>query len=383
VALTILFAETLSEEGCLSLRFEANALISAPLAQRTFDDIIALQAGSRTMVVLSALQCGLHEVELPWLSETKARAAIPFALEEQLAQKISTLHFAFDKAHHRNNRYLVVVVDSTYFEGLVVRLTNHGINFDEITLDWFALQAGEVCVAPSSVLLQVERYQGALSFELARLFLNSNTDLNPLLTFPDTPALWMSPTNVVAEESFYLWAAKRLQQASTINLCQVAFKRGQRGAISRKWLLIALGMVGLWLFTVFAMNVINLYRINHQLNHTNQEITEIYHRFFPGSQQVISPKFRISQLLKSGQMTESTTILWKLLYYFERALKPGELVVKQLDYKNNTLLVTLKGQDFNVLESLGERLKRFHVRVSETQAISHPQFVTAVMELRI
>jgi general secretion pathway protein L len=383
VALTILFAETFDEEGCLSLRFEADASISAPLAHRSFVDIVTLQVGSRTMVVLSTLQCGLHEVELPWLSDAKARAAIPFALEEQLAQKISTLHFAFDKAHHRNNRYWVVVIDSAYFQGLVTRLTDHEIDFDEITLDWFALQADEMGVSPSAMLVNVERYKGALSFELARLFLNSSTDSKPLLTFTDTPAEWVSPMNTLVEESFYLWAAKRLQYASTINLCQVTFKRDQKGVMSRKWLSIALGMVGIWLLTILVMNVINLYRINHQLNQTNQEIAEIYRRFFPGAQRVISPKFRISQLLQSGQTSAGTTILWQLLSRLEQALRSDEIAIEQLDYKNNAILVTVRGQDFNVLESLGERLKQAHVHVSQTQATSHQRFVTAVMELRI
>ncbi len=140
MTITFLFAETLDEIGCTSIQLEPDNSVAAPLAHRTFDEIRTLQSNKPfIVVVLSAARTSLLEVELPWLSEVKARAAIPFALEEQLAQKVSALHFAFDKVFHHNNRYLVGVIERQYLAEVMTRLTEEDIVFNEITMDWFAL----------------------------------------------------------------------------------------------------------------------------------------------------------------------------------------------------------------------------------------------------
>ena len=91
-----LFARQFYDEACLSLRLDKNGEIDAPLSLRSFQEFKSLQRQSRTIIVLPTERSSLFEIELPWLGERKARAAIPYALEEQLAQNVATLHFAFD-----------------------------------------------------------------------------------------------------------------------------------------------------------------------------------------------------------------------------------------------------------------------------------------------
>lgn len=383
MALIFLFAEYLDDAGCMSVRLEADASVSAELSHRSYEDIKSLQTDTQTIVVLSAALCGFHQVELPWLSDSKARAAIPYALEEQLAQKLSALHFAFDREHHQHQRYLVTVIDKIWLADVMMRLDDAGIDFHEITVDWFALHQGEMCVTPTTLLMNVDRYQGALSFDVARTYLNTLTDAVPVLTFTDSSPDIQPTTTTLVDTPFLLWVAKRLQQVSRMNLCQGEFRRGrQQEGISRRWVLVSAILAGAWLLTVLSVNTLNLIRLNHQNRLLDQDIAVIYHQFFPAAQQVISPKFRISQLLGTGQMTQSTTVLWSLLDKLDKVVSVKETVIEGLSYRNKTLSVSLKGKDFKALESLGERLKQEQVKVSQTQATSHENDVTAVMELR-
>lgn len=383
MALTFLFAETLNETGCVSVRLETDGSIGAPLEYRTVEDIKKLQLASSTIIIVSTAHCGLHQVELPWLGEAKARAAIPYALEEHLAQKLSTLHFAFDREHHQNNRYLVAVIDRTYLANLMSQLTEMGIEFDEITLDWFALELGDICVTSSIVLCHDDRFQGALSFDVANTYLNTQLKSTPVLTFIDSPSAWHHSGNTAVDSPFLLWVAERLVKKPRLNLCQGEFRHVHKEEFSRKWIKISLLMVAFWLMTVMGIHVINLVRLNHQIRQLDEDIAVVYRQFFPNAQQVISPRFRISQLLKSGQSTQSSMVLWQLLDKFDQAVKLNELTIEQLNYKDKVLSVTLNGRDFNVLENLSERLKRAHVRVAQTQATSRKHGVTAIMELRL
>ncbi len=105
VATCFIFTEVLNEDQCLCLRLDPNGQIDAPLALRSTSEVKALQMNARTIVVLPTQSSSLHEVELPLLGERKARAALPYALEEELAQNVTTLHFSFDQKHYKQNRY--------------------------------------------------------------------------------------------------------------------------------------------------------------------------------------------------------------------------------------------------------------------------------------
>ena len=97
-----IFADSLDDNSAFCLVLDEDGNITAPLSMRTFDEIQIIQANAITTVILPTRVVTLHRLELPWLSESKARTAIPYALEEQLAQNVNTLHFAFDKSYHKN-----------------------------------------------------------------------------------------------------------------------------------------------------------------------------------------------------------------------------------------------------------------------------------------
>lgn len=384
MALTFLFAEHLDENGCMCVRLEADASVSAALTHRSYEDIKALQVNSQTIIVIPTSRCGLHQVDLPWLSESKARAAIPYALEEQLAQKLSSLHFAFDREHHQHNRYLVSVIDKEWLESLMARLDDVGIDFHEITLDWFALHADEVCVTPTAVLMDMEAYQGALTVDVARAYFDTVTTPTPVLTFTDSSSDINFPTTTLVDMPYLLWVAQRLQTSARMNLCQGEFRRGrQQERGSRRWVLICGMLAGAWLFSMLGINAINLIRLHHQNRVLDQDIAVVYRQFFPEAQHIISPKFRISQLLGTGHAGQGDSELWVLLDKLDKVISVAETTVDGLTYRNKTLSVSLKGRDFKVLEGLGERLSEEGVKVTQTQAASHENEVTAVMELRL
>lgn len=142
-----LFADQLDENACLSLCLDPSGQVAAPLQMRSFAEIKDLQKDAHTIVVLPTEKASVQEVELPWLGERKGRAALPYALEEQLAQPVPSLHFAFDKAHYQNQRYLVVVMDKQYLLNLIKTVMEAGLLFDAVTIDWFAVMPGRPYLA--------------------------------------------------------------------------------------------------------------------------------------------------------------------------------------------------------------------------------------------
>ena len=88
----------------LTVRVDMQGQIEQPLQMRTIEEIRVLQENARTIVVFPTAWCGLYQVELPLLSDSKARVAIPFALEDHIAQAVAQVHFGFVKVYYRNGR---------------------------------------------------------------------------------------------------------------------------------------------------------------------------------------------------------------------------------------------------------------------------------------
>lgn len=372
------FMDSRAIEQSLSIKLDKDGNIAAELATRSIEDMIALQEQAQTVVVIPTPYCSLFEVALPKLPYQKARAAIPYALDDQLSQPLSGVQVAFDRAHYQDGHYLVAVIDKTVLTGLIEQLSHFGLAFNSITLDWFALRTQESCVSSDYILVNDTAFKGALTRDLVRFFEPPDTQF---MASSSDPAL-CSKTAVPMAMPFQTWIAKRLQQTTPLNVCQGEFEQTYSMQRTRRWYQACLLLLGLWLVSILVVDGIQLRRLNHQLAGLDQNIATIYHAFFPNAKQIISPRFRISQQLKSG--ANQSVALWPLLGRLADAFQGDSLMIKQLRYQNQRLFVTLSGRHFSELEALQRRLKKAHVQVTQTQASSqHQTDVIATLELRL
>ncbi|WP_051555178.1 type II secretion system protein GspL [Legionella fairfieldensis] len=381
-----LFAQHLNEEGCLSLCLDQQGKLIAPLAQRSFIEIIALQTNnSQTIIVISGKHFSFHQLELARLSDKKARVAIPYALEDKLAQSVDTLHFAFSRDYYQNGHYLVLVSDKIYLQELIKTLKSHEIYFNTLTVDWFALKISETAVLDTGLLVNSEAFKGALSLDLSTFYGEKEEEAHTFYVFPDSNKAFsvkreLSATEI--HESSCHWLAQRLQQIKPINLCQGDLQLGKGQTKTKRLYQAAIGMSLLWLLSFLVVNIANLYVLNQQIAAIDTEIAIIYREFFPQSQQVISPKFRISQLIKANQ-NHTSDLFWLLLNKLSNVFKSAAVTIEQLRFQNQTLLVTLSTKNFESLEALQTRLQQAKVKVKQTQASTHDAQVVSTLELSL
>ena len=382
MATCFLFTQNGIEDHFLTLRLDEQGQLDAPLERRSLDALKALQLNARTVVVLPTALASLLPVELSWLNDRKARAAIPYALEEQVAQSVTTVHIAFERQYYLNNQYLVAVVDQQYLLGLMTRLDTLTIDFNCITLDWFALQPNEGCVSETSLLIREVLFQGALSAEPSTLYLANRSNDLPIFVFHDSAPALNDASFSRLEGSFYPWAAARIWKAPAFNLCQGECQHTHSKTSNTRWYQASLVLAGVWFLSVLVINALMLHRLNGDNSALDQKTTVIYHRFFPDAKQMISPKFRVTQLIKTANASQDTA-LWPLLDALASAVNNNQVTIEQLHYQDKTLSVTLNSGDFAALEALQHRLQQGHLQVTQAQAVSHEDRVHATLELRL
>lgn len=374
-----LFTKHLNENGCLCLTVSSDGTLIAPPQQRSFADIKALQKECTTTIVETATNATLLSLELPWLPERKARIAIPYALEDKVAQSVEELHFAFDKQRYQHNHYLITAIDKHRMNHLMQLFDEQGIDFDELTLDWFALSPYELCVNESILLINNDDFKGALSGELAISYIKKNSLLTPPLLFADSQIL-LEDSFTKNEGTSYHWIAHKLLKAKPMNLCQGDMLHGSTAGWINRGYQIAGVLCITWLLSILVVNAISLHSLNKKTADIDQKIASIYHEFFPEAKQVISPKFRISQLLDNNH-ADAQSYFWHLLNQFSKGMSGSQIKVEELRYQNKTLLVTLISNDFASLEHIENKLKKLQLNVKQTQAATRDQHVFATLEL--
>jgi general secretion pathway protein L len=167
-----------------------------------------------------------------------------------------------------------------------------------------------------------------------------------------------------------------------MNLCQGALQYGNSQIQTKRYYQAAGAMFLLWLFTVIAVNGINLFSLNRDTTAVDAKIAVIYHQFFPEAKQVISPKFRISQLLKGNQGSIELTF-WTLVNKLSKTLKSTDITIEQLRFQNQTLTLVLATNNFASLENLQSKLKQEKVKVHQSQASTRGKQVVGTLELTL
>ncbi|WP_419418860.1 type II secretion system protein GspL [Legionella sp. D16C41] len=380
MSICFLFIKYLTNEGCLSLSLDTQGNLDAPLAQRSFSEIKQL-ATTKTIVIAPSEHFSFHQVELAWLPEKKARAAIPYALEEKLAENVEDLHFSFDKHYYQQGRYLVIVCKKSYLDQLITQLNDNNIQFNSLTLDWFALTNQEACIMNDTLLVHDDyHFNGLLTLELAKLYLNQLSPELTVYTFQDDSPINLPQAQLIDEEPL-IWIAKRLQNHHILNLCQGPFSHNPTASKVKRWYYAAAVMALLWLITLLTFNSLKIYSLSKQLSAIDMQTATIYRQFFPQAKQVISPRFRIGQLLKGRNNNDNN--FWLLLNDLTQALTDNNSTIEQLRFQNQMMQITVISNDFDALERLQTNLQQKQITVRQTQASSKEGHVIGVLELSL
>lgn len=380
MATCFIFIKYLQDAGCLITRFNDQGASDLEARHYSFAEIREFQKGYRTLLVCPCERVSLLDVELPWLAERKARAAIPFALEDRLTQSIEDLHFAFDKEHYLNGHYEIAVLEKQQLQNLMGIFTEEAIEFDAITLDWYALSADESILTGSSTLINSPDFKGALSPELASAFQSLFTRTHNFV-FQDSSSEIEIPDKQLLPENSWIWISRRLLESKPLNLCQGELQHATHALQIQKGYRYLAGFAGLWLIMLLAFNAFKLHMVNSKLEDTNQQIAVIYKQFFPEAKQIINPKFRINQLLGDSAGNAQSSF-WNLLDKLAQGIANSNVKIEQFRFQNKTLVATLVCPDFANLEKLEERLKQLQLKVTQTQAANRDQQVVATLELK-
>ena len=346
----------------------------------------------RTVVLLDASLTHISRVDLPTQNPQKMLRAIPFALEEQLADDIEDMHFVAGKAV-KGQPVPVVAINRNIMDRLLDDFSQANIRVEAVIPDALCLPANpqQWCALfhQEQAILQTDSLHGSkFDRELFDALLSAElnqTDTPPqkLLLFslegedaPDAPPADNIDVAQVQYNSHPLVIfAGHYKQAASLNLLQHAYKPQKQGGISWKRWRLAASLALVWLVLSLGVTGWQLHQLKQQNAQLQADIIKIYKQAFPKSKRIVNARVQMEQKLKELKTGGSGGDgIIELMASSAPALANNKAVtLKSISFRNNRLDVSVNSKDLATLQQLNTRLNKIDGIQSEIVSSSSEQ----------
>jgi len=341
-------------------------------------------AGRPLWVLIPAEAVLLTRVRAPTRRRSRLRQAVPYLLEERLAQDVEALHFALGRPA-RDGGVPVAVVERTRMEGWLESLAGAGLRPQALVPDALALPwepgawslaaeedsgrvlvregreagwAAEAELLPALLGRALHRSGGRAGEgrpERLRLWVPEGAAEPPLPPLPeDHPAVERQPPPA---SLLALQAAALTREGVPLDLLQGGYGAGERlGRAWRPWraaaLLLAAALAG-----QAALAAWEVRELDRRLAALEAEAARLLRRAFPEVRRVVAPRVQMERRLEALRAGGREPELLGLLDRLGQALAavPGARL-ERLRYRRGELRLALRLKDLQALEALKARL---------------------------
>jgi general secretion pathway protein L len=340
------------------------------------------------IVIVPAVDVGLHQLTLPKMSQARLVQAIPYALEDLLVSEVQDLHFAFTSVGQHIH---VAVVQREKMQHWIETLNQWGVQPHRfISLNmcrpkekdvWHLFLLAEmgllnvendalVCdlnnVAPFLIhaLQQAEQMPRQL-----RIYQSESIDLSFLNAYA---ALEVSEENL-DKNNILLKLSSQIEHAGTINLLQQGFAPKHSKAnvpLKTKRLSYLLCVL---VASLFIYPLVSWVLLATKINAQTKQITAIYKHYFPQATSLIAPRLRMQTKLEnaSGAVNQNKVLAW-LAKVAQSKATLNEIHLQRFSYADNHLTLEIKAttvddivQFQNALSEQGLNVKQQNATVDD------------------
>lgn len=329
----------------------------------------AVVSGARRVVVLvPGAEVSLYQASVPGRNRQRILRAIPFALEEDLANDVDTLHFAIGQNLGDDN-YPVAVVGRQRMDTWMEQLREAGIHAHEWVPDILTLPRTEgwsLLPEADTVLVRSGDYSG-FSCDMDNLsvlvaMLAAREELPQMATLYSAAILDLEGMEVVLDglqqQPLELFA-RGWFAGPNIDLLQGDYSRREEwGRFLRPWKATAALFVAALVLSATATGL-DYSHLGEQKEQLDADIQALYKRTFPKARRIVDPRTQMEQKLKQLQRRVDGGVTDFLGMFAETAnvIRVSKGVsVKGASYRDGRLDLELLADNLQLLDKLKQSL---------------------------
>lgn len=340
--------------------------------QRGTAATLAAVVGQRRVVLAVPGEClTLTRAQAPRRNRTAWRQALPYALEDHLAEPVEALHFAVGATDADGGTPVAVIRDELlvrWLETLRARNLAPVAVIPDALLPPLEPDAWTLLADGGRVLVRQGPARGfacersALALLLRRALAEAEARPATLrvhgdLPLPDDPAL---PPRRRADPADP-WAVLNagLTFPPPLDLLQGRYGRSaELGRWLRPWRTAAV-LAGLVVVAQLAMTGFEQLRLQRERNALNSAMAQVYRQAVPDARRVINPRAQLAGRLQSLDRAGADSTFFDLLSRSGAVLKAfPQLTLQTLRFQDGRLELDLEGGSLETLDQLQQRLRR-------------------------
>ena len=346
-------------------------------AEALLEQVSNVTQNAHVIVLLPLQQMLLTKVNTRARKRKHLQKAIPFALEDELADDVENLHFSLGQRYGEND-YPVAVIEKNALDQILEILANNEIYPDLLTADVFGLPFREdtwtILIEDERALVRTSRFQG-FTIDLHNLQQVLTSSLRLAEDIPTELNVYRCDTKSSGVKKFNYpintnelddcppgLFADGLDENEAINLLQGGYqKKDKKHRQFAPWKAAAA------LFAVFiALSLVSVLlehrRLNKQEKRLNAHIVQLTKQTFPDLQNVTPGKARniMESRLKNFVDTSSSSshagFMELLALSGESMRQAGKVDINAMTYNDGKLNLSVNSSDVQILDQVKQTL---------------------------
>ena len=379
--------------------------LTSRITSGSLEDAAVVAQQHKVVVLIDSSNVHLNHVQLPTTNRQKMLRAIPYALEEQLAEDIEDFHFVIGKADPYYGTPVAGIRKDT-IEGLLAAFNQAGISIDAIIPDAICTPAApdqwSVLFHAGKALVQFQALIGSV-IDTANLPLLLQASLGKAENKParivcfyldgeePDPALEQIDPDVEIVKVAYnthplVVFCGEFSRAKSLNLLQGKYKpRRKSSGQWYRWRLAA-SLAAAWVLMYAGINLVELNSLEKKNAELGLQIEDIYKKSFPGSKRIVNPRVQMEQKLnelRGGGGPQGSQFLALLTESVSAISSQKDIEIQSIDFRNNRMDIGLTGTNLQSVETLNKQLNKNTELMTEiTSATSEKNIVKGRIRLQ-
>src|SRR3990167_99209 len=335
-------------------------------------NLIVLYPGEKISIVTA---------KLPKMRASEKLQAIPFVIEEQLADNPEAILVTVGDTN-TDGATIIGVTDKAAFETQITAL--HDANLyprslipDFLALSWEA-ETWSVLVQNQMAIVRTD-FQNGFSVDAQNLLFFLELQLTKTKK-PTKIICWQEnniidqvafeklhiPIEIRCESKYGYFDAKNLSIKPPLNFLQGKYRpKTQSSDLRKNWMMCATSGAALITF-LFLSQIAQWIYFQHQAIALENKVTEVYRTLFPNSKDVLEPHFRTASLLKKYTAAAQDSEFLKVFGIAGKTvLAFPSIHTQSIQFENHQLTLTVNAKNVDVLSEWSQSLRAQDMQVSQ------------------
>jgi len=361
--------------------------LTSMITHGSLSDAAVIAEKHKSVVLLDNTSVYIGSTQLPIKNRQKLLRAIPFALEEQIADDVDDLHFVAGQPQ-QDASIPVAAIKKATLDSIIDTMNQAGIEPVAIIPDTLCLTAGNgsqwaILLHGEQANLQLNTFNGSEFDRDTLLIIITSLLQQESLKTPEKIILFtldgeaeddvtralveFLPDDIELIKVSYnthplVIYCGQYNNAMPLNLLQDAYKPKRKDNVEWKRWRLAASLAVIWIVLGLGSATTEYYDLKDKNKQLSIQIEKIYKSSFPRSKKIVNARVQMEQKLKElkggGSTSEGTSMVALLTNSASALSSEKEINLQTISYRNNKMELELTGTNLQAIESLNKKINQ-------------------------